>query len=222
MESQHGCPVFNTGPLEAFMIHYYIAFSSIAMLIGVSLVIYGGRYPKTTIFTIITLAVMMALLLLLWIYCLPESAPEWLVWISLVNCFFLGLGIGIAGAYWPRFGVEVLGAIIGLAVGYGLYEVIEIMVPEGNLTAAIACCLTIGGLAGIGIVFCLFDYAVIFCSSGIGAYMLIRGLASLLGGYPSELEIGLASNNDSIGYLPNSLYLYWTCMFLVWVLSMMG
>jgi len=222
MNSLHGCASLNTGPLGMFVDDYYLVFAIPSMVLGLFLVVYGGQYPKTSMFIITTFSLMTVLLLLLWMYYLPETSPEWVVWVTLINCLFIGGGVGVAAAYYPRFGIELIGAMMGMVVGFTAYKIVEVLIPEGNMTLAIGLLLAIGAVGGIAIAFAVFDHVMIICSATIGSYALIRGLSLCIGGYPGEIEMSMARNNDELNMLPQSTFWYITFMILVLILSLVG
>ena len=61
----------------------------------------------------------------------------------------------------------------------------------------------------------MFDYMVIITSAVFGAYILIRGISMLTGGYVNEFTVILATNNGDIGEIKWTVILFWILMILL-------
>ena len=117
MKSASGCPIKSTGPLYRFNKSYNTVVATSMLVIGLGLLIFGWKFPQLTIVIITTLAFGTVMIVMVYTKVLPDYTPKWSVWIAVYFAYGLGLGLGIAGSYWSRFGVGMLSTLVGLFFG---------------------------------------------------------------------------------------------------------
>jgi hypothetical protein len=176
MNSPHGCPVMNIGPLGQVIekAKYFIGLPMI--LIGIFFLGVGGRYPTTSFLLFTTLTVGCFLLFSIFMFLLPsEYMPEWTVYVLSVVCYSMGAGLGYGAAKWPKMGIAVIAFTIGGTIASFFHGAIVTGNTLGASHMFIDWALTLGGglIAALICIF-LFDFAVILGSGICGAYLLLR------------------------------------------------
>ncbi len=159
------------------------------MLVGGFLIACGGKKYKSTMFLAGLGASMAVILGGLFVFLIPFNTPEWTVWVGIIVSLLVGSVVGYGSARWPRFGVMLISASVGLLLGYFFYTavVLELLTEHSKLTLWI----TMAATTLIFSILCiaLVDMACIFGSAIAGSYLVVRGFGMIFGGYPSEFVI---------------------------------
>jgi hypothetical protein len=111
---------------------YEIGLALAMIILGVFLMIFGGRYFKTTIILSTAFVLGTAVLLVLYVFIMPAATPEWTVWLSLFVIYGIGGGIGLIVSYFARFGVLFVGAFMGTVVGLIFYNMFIYRISDFN------------------------------------------------------------------------------------------
>ena len=117
MNSPYGCPVFGMPPVWRWIDSNHILICAILLIMGVSLLIFGGRYYLATMATISTFGMSCLLLVILYGFILPSTTPSWMVWLSIILSLAIGGGLGYAAYNWPKIGIFTIGAVVGAFFG---------------------------------------------------------------------------------------------------------
>jgi len=211
MNTPYGCPVFGMPPVWRWVDSNRYLVCAILLVAGGLLLGVGGRYYLATMAAISTFGMACLMLVLLYGFILPSTTPQWMVWLSVLLSLAIGGGLGYAAYNWPKIGIFSIGAVVGAFVGTLLYtlffsgyaESVKPATPGnlshiGDVTPAelqyqelkqlwwcIFACAAI--FAFLSLVF--FDYTVIYGSCLCGAYLFVRGLSMIFGGFPNEFLI---------------------------------
>jgi len=186
LKSPEACPSFSLRPLWEFSQNYGEVFAIFFLTLGGFLMIYGGKKYEFTMFVAATFAVGTVFFMLFFMFVMPPNSPEWTVWLCIVICLGIGSTAGNFAKRNARSGVIFIGAVLGIFVGFGLYNALIYQVCENNELLGMWLTLMLSAIGVAMICIHFFDHAVIIGSSIIGSYFFFRGLSAFLGGYPNE------------------------------------
>jgi len=206
--------------LWRFFEKYNQPIAVVLIVLGIFLMLFGGRYYRATMFLCAELGVSSVLMVLLFAALLPAGAPEWAVWLALLMSLGLGFGFGLAAMRWSRVGVLVVGTVVGSFVGLACFNTFFYKMSEGNallgLWLTIMICATL--VAGLSMLF--FDNTIIIGSSLVGSYLLFRGISVFAGGYPNEFLIYQDYQNSKLRQMPASFMVYTAIMTLTAIVAL--
>ena len=144
------------------------------MMLGLFLMILGGKYYSVTMFISGQASVSSFILIIMFTSVFPVNSPIWGVWLTLMVSLGMGAGIGFAAQRWSRIGVLIIGTWIGGLFGAILYTLFFYLFSSQNplliLWMTIIFCSVI--IAVLSMIF--FDHAVCIGSSLGGAYVFVR------------------------------------------------
>jgi hypothetical protein len=172
--TKEACPVLSLGTLWTFFNKFYYIFGILMILMGIFLMIFGGRYYKATMFIAGQITVVAILMILMFVSVYPSNSPMWVVWLTLVVSVILGGGIGYATQRWARIGVLLIGAWIGGLLGGVLYSLVFYLFAEDNPLLVLWLTILFTAIVVSILSMVYFDYAVIFGAGIAGAYMFVR------------------------------------------------
>lgn len=144
------------------------------MIIGLFLVIFGGKYFRVTMFLAGQTSVCAFLMIILFVGVYPSNSPFWVVWLTLFVTLGIGSGIGYATSRWARLGVLFIGAWIGGLIGGLLYSLVFYLFAEDNPLLAVWLTIALSSVVVAVLSMIFFDKAVILGSAIGGAYNFIR------------------------------------------------
>jgi len=155
-------------------------------VLGLFLLILGGKHYKVTMFLAGQMSACAFLMVILFVSVYPSNSPYWVVWLSLVLTLGAGSGVGYVTQRWARLGVLLIGAWIGGLIGGVLYGLVFHAFAHENPLLCLWLCIVFCSviLAVLSMVF--FDHAVIIGAAIGGSYLFIRGISCFAGGYPNE------------------------------------
>jgi len=189
MNSKAGCPVFSLHSLWQFFIYYSFVIGIFMILLGIFLLVFGGRYFKVTMFLGGLLITTATIMLTLFITVFPTNTPFWAVWLTLGVAAGIGCGVGYAAFRWSRVGVLLIGSWIGALLGSLLYNIFIYIFAKSNPLLALWLTVAFSAILVAVLSMVFFDHAVILGSCICGAYMLVRGVSIYTGGFPNEILI---------------------------------
>jgi len=136
-----------------------------------------------------------------------RNSSEVTQWIIFGVCCVVGILFGLLMAYLSRFGTAVLAAWGGVALALMLYT--SFMYKWDNSHQVLYWIWVIGMGVATGILgYVLFNHAIIFATSIVGSFLLVRGISFYAGGFP---DIGLVIEQIKNGQTPtfnNAFYGY--------------
>jgi len=109
--------------------------------------------------------------------------------IAILIGLFMGAGLGFGAAYWPRLGIFTIGVCLGALLGGCIYLGVVAGETEEDVNEDIVFWMSVLASGVLVAIICLifYDFAVIIGSALMGAYLFIRGISFLIGGYPGEI-----------------------------------
>jgi len=201
-EAQAGCPIFSLG----WMIDQYLFLFSLIFLVGGGLMTFFGlRFFTSVLFLFGALFVGTIVLLLIYETLLPINTAKWVFWVTLLFSYAVGIFSGFYIVRYQKYCFVLIGAYLGAIFSLFLFNLFlfkflpETLLLHFMITSAI----------GFAIVnFFYRDIITILSTSITGAYMSVRGLSFLLGGFPSELIIYDWINKDQLEKIPWTVHVY--------------
>jgi len=203
MSHASGCPEYSVLGLTVWMEETWWFSGAALIVLGLGIGMAGRKLEKLIV-ALIGAIVTLGLTLMI------GSLAEWLstpTGIAVVVTVAIGLSALVFWILYKSVKLQffVLGFVGGFMLGSLLYEVIlsasgchEIWI---FYTTICSCCLA-GGLAA----YCQGEWLILFSTSFIGAYLLMRGFAFFFGGYPTEsviyfkVKAGMPLNLDWIAW----------------------
>jgi hypothetical protein len=117
MTSASACPSFVYSQYFEFIIKNKFEFAIVFTCCGVFLAFFGKKFFLTSIFIIgfmLTFFITMSISFTLFI---KEDTEEYIQYIVAISCFLLSLGGGYLASRMKRYGLKLIGASLGSAVG---------------------------------------------------------------------------------------------------------
>jgi len=194
-----------TGPeackTKTIDIEKYMA--AIAPFIGAILIIFGGlmtfagaKFFFQVFALLVSLLVAAILFLASYNWFLPESTGKGLLIGVLAFCSVVGLGAGwVAYKSGRSWAVPLLGGWVGIAVGMSVIRVVGVQKNLPTVAAAV-----IGAVAGFFLGHKLNRLIRSVGTAIIGSYLLIRGIGSYAGNYPSMTDFADSASEGDVPY----------------------
>ena len=186
--SKEACKKIDFYFIFKFIQDYKILFVIILILFGLFNCVFGKRFSKFTAF-ILCIIICVVFILVLSQYVLPSGCREWIIWVMLAVGVILGVTAGVfAFKYHEGCMAFLSGGIGGLFLGQFLYTLFGNRIPvNGTVMNIVFIVVAIGAL--IAVAFFFKKFIVIFATSLIGSYCLIRGISIVAGKFPDEFTI---------------------------------
>lgn len=188
-KSFYGCPKVDFYVFWKFLNTYDWLFAIILIVAGLFECILGQKLLYPTSFIISCSAVIIFTVIFFFQFLLPPGCASWIIWVIL----FIGLVIGLfAGYYVSQNKEKILSIVVGGLSGFFLGEFLFNLFGNKfgshlmliNILFIVICIIV---LVVLSLIFSKF--IIIFSTSLIGAYGIIRGISFFAGGFPSEFTI---------------------------------
>lgn len=120
-----------------------------------------------------------------WILDKADAAPSEIVgWVILGSCLLVGLVVGYCFVKHQSLGLGLLAALGGISLGF-IVNVALFIKEDWQYYCILAGCAIIAGVT----TYYLQKDVVIWITSFVGSYAIIRGISMYTGGFPSEMEL---------------------------------
>lgn len=184
--SPAGCPKLNYGALRAFFVKYKDFWGAALILLGIFFAFFGNGLVSALFFTAAAFATFGASCwLVFWILDRVDVVPSDVIeWVIVGCCVLLG---GVVGFFFYKhrpLGLGLLSACGGVALGF-LLNVTFFIEEDWQYYGIIAGCAVVLGV----LTYFLQETVIIFMTSLVGAYAIVRGVSLYAGGFPSEMEL---------------------------------
>jgi hypothetical protein len=173
------------------------------MAIGLFLTFLGRKIFNVAIFIVGTIVVSGLILIIFYSTFLADNTATWLSWLVVSLALVVGIVCGYLATKVEKIGGALLAGWGGFCLGVVLNETVLYLVESSALFWCVNCGLAlIFGILG----YVLFNQSVIVATSFIGAYMTMRGIGIMAGGFPNEyvlinqIQSGTISNIDPVFY----------------------
>lgn len=148
-----------------------------------------------------------------------RNSGEVAEWVVFGVCCVVGIFIGLLLAYLTRFGTAVLAAWGGVSIALMLYTSFVYKLDNDQRVVFWIFVILMGVVAGL-LGYALYNHAIIFGTSVVGAYLLIRGISLYAGGFPDEMLVieqiktgqTVTFNNAFYGYLAGFIVVSLGCI----------
>ena len=126
--------------------------------------------------------------------------------LSLLGALALATALGcyIRRCFWLN--VAIFGGIVGLALGFILYSLLAVSFEfHSDLVLSLTCV----SLAALGGVYAWYrgEAIIVYGTSFLGSYVIMRGIAAFYGGFPSISELQAWNGDDEELTKPGLFYL---------------
>ena len=156
-------------------------------MIGVGLfqVVLGYKFFRVTLFLLGFFAAGLAVFFPAW----DNIADPNGFYYAMAMGLLAGILVGGLGAWMPRIGVFLVGAMLGLITAFILNMTVLYKISNGNPTNTLIAAAVVLGL-GLGVLATFMMRPVVVVSTSvIGAYGVIRGIGSFVGNFPNEFQL---------------------------------
>lgn len=188
--TKEACPNLDILSMVKFFGDNYIIFSLVIIILGLFELILGANIIIITIYIITSITIITIVFIFIMQFIVVGFDKPGVFWAVLVISLVVGLVLGfIIARYKKNIIGFILGGYSGYIVGTLIYSSflnrIETTVPLLIHIPSIIVCI----IVFILIAFVFFDHIIIFSTSLIGAYGIIRGIGTLIGNFPNEIVI---------------------------------
>ena len=195
--SIYGCALNDWYLLRRLVNEYNYIFSTLLILVGFFLLLFGKKFQTPTVIIVggALVCYLVSVIILSFIPGLIQTEGH------LCILFAVGFILGGVLGYCIKEKIKILsiimGAFAGYTVGEFIYQFIAGFITSNPIVLywlVIAICIILGGVIGHW----LFNTAIIFGTSIIGGYIVMRGVTFIFGNYMDEAEfVDLAKNGET-------------------------
>mmetsp|Transcript_17504 Transcript_17504/g.24087 ORF Transcript_17504/g.24087 Transcript_17504/m.24087 type:complete len:168 (+) Transcript_17504:642-1145(+) len=165
------------------------------MVIGLFLSIFGVRLIKAAFYIAGVISTIALISLIFYSELLEANTKAWAFWLILSLSILIGLAVGYLFARFEKLGAVVLAGWGGFTFGMILNEAF-IYLAESEWLFWVSCiCLS---LICIGLVFKYYNKTLVYSTSLLGSYLLVRGMTFFGGHYYNEFYITNLSKTELI------------------------
>ena len=216
-ETPHGCPIIKVNALWSFVDRYREFLAPALLLAGFFFLFLGGYFAKVSIFIVIFSTVVFFVTAISYAFIISYKAEDWLGWIILPSAAILGAIVAFFVSTFIKIGVILIGLWTGAIMGLVLFQsLIHLITTEvWMLWTLMTVCAILCWVISIKI----YNLVMILGTSLIGAFLFIRGIGLLAGGYPNEFQLHNDIISGDIKNMPWTAYVYMIAMVIWAILS---
>ena len=185
-KSKYACPINHYYILEFLMNQSPIVTCIAACVFGVFLLFLGAKAVKITVVIVTTLAVV--IVGSMFIFQIFTIETETSVFIILGILTLAGIIVGCILIKAVKIFIIILGVSLGFTVSTFVYDAILPLIDfDAKMfyyITVIGCCILFALIA-----LCVVKHVLIFGTSIIGGYLVIRGISFVVGNYPNESQL---------------------------------
>jgi hypothetical protein len=166
------------------MSQYYWVWGIVLVVLGLFLAFFGNKFVNAVIYIIATAALFLIVSNLFFTLFLEKVKTKWVQW-TIVGVIFVAANlVAFVLIKFRRWAVAALAAFGGALVGILLSSTFAIGSAGGYY----------GIVIGMAVVFFIVTFfieqkMIIFITSFVGSYCLIRGISVYAGGFPNEIQL---------------------------------
>ena len=170
------------------LIYFHITFVILLILFGIFNCGFGKRFSRFTAF-FLCIIIFVVFILVFSQLVLPSGCKQWIIWIMFGVGVILGITAGVfAFKYHEGCMAFLTGGIGGFFLGQFLYNLFGNRIPvNGTVMNIVFIVAAIGAL--IAVAFFFKKFIVIFATSLIGSYCIVRGISLVAGKFPDEITV---------------------------------
>lgn len=203
--SSMACPVFTMNGLIQFIDQYKWIFGPCFIAVGIFFGFVGLGLFKVALFIVSAIAVAGLLLFICYATFLSDNTEVWLGWTMVGVSVALGLVAGFLSVYLENYAAAILAGWGGFLLGVMLNETVLWLANAAWLFWVVNISFAII-FAILG--FCFIDHAIVFATSFIGAYMMLKGIGIMAGGFPNIYVLIKMIKSGAIDSIDPAFYGY--------------
>jgi len=193
----NACPVFSVTKFASFFVNRPQILGILAIMFGFVVAFLGRKFFEVTIFTtggIAGFGITMLLFLMLSMLGSFTQKGEELTFLSTFASFVFSVMVGVFLGFilnrMIKIGAAIMGAIGGVFLAFTVHQLLFFWL-SGRASQIILWILSVGGAVGMAYLSKKhYDIILIFSTSLLGAYSVIRGISLFIpGSFPNETEI---------------------------------
>ena len=167
-----------------FIYQYYYLWGAALIVIGVILAFFGNRFVNLVIVLSFTFATFCVLGSIFFYMFMDKVKEDWAKWLCVAVIGAVSAFLGKMILRLRKIAVSCIAAWGGVLLGFVLTSTFVISTEWLYWVILLGC-----GVASFVIAYKIENTMIIFVTSFIGAYALIRGISLYVGGFPSEYEL---------------------------------
>ena len=210
MESQAGCPAFDTNQLFLKLEKYYVLWGLLMLAMGVLCAFFGRKLMKPVIFIVTFFTIGLATLFIFYSLFLYKNETDWVFWVMFFVCAIVGILFGVLSLKYPRVGLAMLCGLAGFFTAALILQTFQL-----KNTTAFWLITVFAYILSFGFTFIASEWIKIIATSILGGYFIIRGISCFAGGFPNELLIVQELQKGIVTSFPWQFYLYFISMIVV-------
>ena len=183
----YACPLNNYYIFERIFKKYKIPSVIFICLMGLFLAFFGAKVIKVTV--LLLGALVFCVVALSAVYSVFSISNENTMLIVMAVAFCIGLALGFLLLKLVKLFIIILGGACGYTLGLAVYAILKdknLNVEEDHLYyGTLVVCILLCALISL----CLVKHVLIFGTSIIGGYLIIKGISLVLGHLPNESRI---------------------------------
>jgi hypothetical protein len=183
----YACPLNNYYIFERIFKKYKIPSVIFICLMGLFLAFFGAKVLKVTV--LLLGALVFCVVALSAVYSVFSISNENTMLIVMAVAFCIGLALGFLLLKLVKLFIVILGGACGYTLGLAVYAILkdkDLNIEEDHLYyGTLVVCILLCALISL----CLVKHALIFGTSIIGGYLVIKGISLVLGHLPNESRI---------------------------------
>ena len=183
----YACPLNNYYIFERIFNKYKVPSVIFICLMGLFLVFFGAKVLKITV--LLLGALIFTVVALSFIYSVFSISNENTMLIIMAVAFCIGLALGFLLLKLIKLFIILLGGACGYTLGLAVYAIIkdkDLNIEEDHLYyGTLIVCILLCAMISL----CLVKHVLIFGTSIIGGYLIIKGISLILGHLPNESKI---------------------------------
>ena len=183
----YACPLNNYYIFERIFKKYKIPSVIFICLMGLFLAFFGAKVLKVTV--LLLGALVFCVIALSAVYSVFSISNENTMLIVMAVAFCIGLALGCLLLKLVKLFIVILGGACGYTLGLAVYAILKdknLNIEEDHLFyGTLAVCIILCAMISL----CLVKHVLIFGTSIIGGYLIIKGISLVLGHLPNESRI---------------------------------
>lgn len=183
----YACPLNNYYIFERIFKKYKIPSVIFICLMGLFLAFFGAKVLKVTV--LLLGALVFCVIALSAVYSVFSISNENTMLIVMAVAFCIGLALGCLLLKLVKLFIVILGGACGYTLGLAVYAILKdknLNIEEDHLYyGTLAVCIILCAMISL----CLVKHVLIFGTSIIGGYLIIKGISLVLGHLPNESRI---------------------------------
>jgi len=186
------------------VVDYRFLWGTVYIVMGVFFAIFGRKLFKAALFIGGALIFTTLSSVIFYSTFLNDTSTK-TSWIVICSIIVVGMAVGFVISKFEKFGAIILGALGGYTCGVLLNDSVA------YLTGSIAVVWSINILCAIVaavVAWKFFDKGIIFATSLIGSFFIMRGIGLYIGGFPNEHVLMAMIRAGVMNYIPSIFYAY--------------